>query len=61
MDSETSFKIRFALAEAFGADFAESALADELCAFGERYGLERVRELLESAEADLGLLFIAGG
>jgi hypothetical protein len=36
MDNEIALKIRFALAEGFGVDFARSELADELCAFGER-------------------------
>ena len=50
---ETAFKIRFALAEGFGSDFAYSELGDGLCAFGERYGLESVLEILEGAEDDL--------
>ena len=60
MDDETSFKIRSALAHGFGADFAESTAADELCAFGERYGLERVLEILDEAAGDLGLILLPG-
>lgn len=52
-DEDIVFAIRFALAEGFGADFAGSKLADALCAFGERYGLESVLEVLEMAEDDL--------
>ena len=37
--------VRFA--EVGGAHFVGSELADELCAFGERYGLESVLEILE--------------
>jgi hypothetical protein len=54
MDDETAFKIRFALAEGFGPDFANGELADELCAFAERYGVESVLEILEEAERDVG-------
>jgi hypothetical protein len=52
-DDEIVFKIRFALTEGFGPDFAYGKLGDELCAFGERYGLENVMEILEGAEEDL--------
>jgi len=54
MDDEIAFKIRFALAEGFGPDFANSELGDELSRFGEQYGLESVLEILEEAERDVG-------
>jgi len=53
VEEDIVFKIRFALTEGFGADFANSELAYRLCAFGERYGLESVLEILEEAEDDL--------
>jgi hypothetical protein len=53
MDDETAYMLRFALAEGFGPGFANSELAEKLCAFTERYGLESVLEILEEAEGDL--------
>jgi hypothetical protein len=46
--------LREAIAYSFGPEFAGSTFVSELCAFGERHGIEDVLALLGAAEKELG-------
>jgi hypothetical protein len=46
--------LREAIAYSFGPEFAGSAFVSELCAFGERHGIESLLDLLKGTEEELG-------